>query len=599
MNHPAMQPTAIRLFRAENHALLPFFARVGLIVAGLLLLGVPSYGQGDSLVRRLPPDAWLYVHWHGTGSLSSVRNTNSVLRLWSDPSVVASRQRIFEQWESKSAQKPPAHPITQADFNDFVSLLENPAVFGVLSNPSSSAAAATNSASTFFILDTTGKLDQFARFRAKLESLNAAHPERIPLVISRVPVTKVISGKQTSYEAETGNYFVHADSLPAMAELLPRLTAASLPASPSEETALPAPCRDVPRNALLDYLALPEKHGVSSSLSDPNFNFPAFLKALHADQIHAICGSLNFEATATRMRGVILGDTSAGSVLNLLGDSRDSFATMKLAPAGAAYQCNILDFGALYSSLKTGFTAALPPERAGLIAGIDSMLAISWGMPPADALQLFTGEIAIIRPHPAADPLQQVYALSIQQPDKVLGLLHKLLTSMNPEEKTEGDTTYLTLPLPAGLTPAAGGPDPRPENFTLAVSPNFLIVSPSGDVAREAVARAHEAGGSASSQGLLREDPSFQKVRAQLPEKLSSLGYTDLAHYNWAKMASNYQKELNEQLQAQSRASGKPAPPAFDFFRDFNWPVIPRYLQYAESGAWKDSSGIYFDSYIQ
>jgi hypothetical protein len=598
MSHAAPQPTTIRLSQRINRAPRPFFARVWLMVAGLALLGVPSYGQGDSLVRRLPPDAWLYVHWHGTGSLSGVRNTNSVLRLWSDPSVGALRQRLFEQIKSKSEKKQPTHALTQADRDDFLSLLENPAIFGVLSNPSSSAAAATNPASTFFILDTSGKLDQLARFRAILESQNSAEPERIPLVISRVPVSKVISGKQISYEAQTGNYFVHTDSLPAMAELLPRLAAAGLPASPTEEAALPAACRDVPRNALLDYLALPEKLSVSSSLSGPNFNFPAFLKALHVDQIHASCGSLKFEATATRIEGLILGDTSAGSVLNLLGDSRESFTTMELAPAGAAYQCNILDFAALYSALRTGITAALPPERAGMVAGIDSMLAMSWGMAPADALELFTGEFAIVRPHPAADPSQRVYALSIQQPDKVLGLLRKLLTSMNPEEKTEGDTTYLTLVLPAGMTPAAGGSDPRPANFTLAVSPNFLIAGPNEDVAREAVARAHSSGGSASS-GFLAADPAFQKVRAALPTKLSSLSYTDLAHYNWAKIASDYQSQLNAQLQAQARASGKPAPPAFDFFRDFNWQVIPRYLQFAVSGAWKDSSGIYFDSYIQ
>jgi hypothetical protein len=598
MNHTAPLYIVHRVSTEGTPAPRSWLMRSALILAGMALLTVPSYGQGDSLVRRLPPDAWLYLHWHGTASLGSVRETNSVLRLWNDPSVVAFRQRMFEQWESKSAQKQPAHPITQADINDILSLFENPAIFGVLTNPSSSAGAAANPASTFFILDTSGKLGEFARVRARLESQNTAQPERIPLVISRVPVTKVISGKQTSYEAQTGKYFVRTDSLPALTELLPRLTAASLPATPSEEAALPAPCRDVPRNALLDYLALPEKLSASQSLSNPNFNFSAFIKALHVDQIHAFCGSVKFEQTATRMQGAILGDTSAGSILNVLGDSRGSFATMALAPAGAAYQCNILDFSALYTALKNAFAAALPPERAGMVAGIDSMLASSWGMAPADALQLFTGEFAIIRPHPATDPSQRVYAISVQQPDKVLGLLRKLLTNSNRKEKTEGDTTYLTLALPAGLAPASMGPDPQPSKFTLAVSPNFLIAGPDEAVVREAVARAHGSGGSVSS-GLLAADPAFQKVRGALPAKLSGVSYTDLAHFNWAKIASDYQKELNAQLQAQARASGKPAPPAFDFFRDFNWQVIPRYLQFAISGAWKDSSGIYFDSYIQ
>jgi hypothetical protein len=241
----------------------------------------------------------------------------------------------------------------------------------------------------------------------------------------------------------------------------------------------------------------------------------------------------------------------------------------------------------------------LPPERAGLVAGMDSLLAMSWGIAPAEALRLFTGEMAVIRVNPAADPSQMVYALSIQQPDKVLGLLRKIFAKASPEEKREGDTTYFTLALPTPMAPA-GAKSPEtaaePNSYTLAVSPNLLIVAKGHDLARDAVSRSRAA---SVAYANFSNDASFQKVRHSLPGKLDSLSYTDLAHFNWKKIAGDYQKQINEQAQAAARNSGKPAPPAVDFLGSFDWQAISRYLHFALSGGWKDATGVYFDSYIQ
>ncbi|HEV2297810.1 MAG TPA: hypothetical protein VGR72_04760 [Candidatus Acidoferrales bacterium] len=572
---------------------------LALLCFGLALLAVPCFAQNDSLAARLPADTWLYLHWHGTASLSGVRDSNSVLRLLRDPSVAALPGKViaYAQSQAKKNNNATEHQFTQQDADDIVSLLENPAVFGLLNHPGAGMGATANSAGTFLIYDATGKQDLLDKVRARMASGNQAAPENIPLVIDRVSVTKVVSGENTSYEAQPGNYFVRTDSLPAMAELLPRLTAANPPAV--QLAAIPSACRNMPGNSLLDFLALPGKLSVSQSLSNPNFNLPAFLKALHVDQLQAVCGNLKLESSETRMQTVILGDTSAGSILNLLGDNRQNFATMALAPSGAAYECSILDLASLYSALKTGFTAALPPDRAGLVAGIDSLLAMSWGIAPADALRLFTGEMAAIRVNPAVDPSQIVYALSIQQPDKVLGLLRKIFDKANPQEKQEGDTTYFTMNFPAGMVPGAPSTAEtaaEPNSFTLAVMPTMLIAAKGQGLAREAVSRSHAA---ASSSPSFSSDAGFQKVRPSLPGKLDSLSYTDLAHFNWEKIARDYQKQFNEQAKAAAKNSGKPGPPPIDILSGFDWQAISRYLHFALSGGWKDSTGIYFDSFIQ
>ena len=572
--------------------------RLTVLSFSLALFTLTGSAQTDSLAARLPADTWLYLHWHGTASLAGVRDSNSVLRLLHDPAVAAlpGRMIAYAHAQAKKNNNPPGHEFTQQDADDVVSLLENPAVFGLLNNPGNGVGA-TNSASTFLIYDATGKQELLDKVRARMASENQAAPEGIPLVIDRVSVTKVISGDNTSYEARAGNYFVRTESLPAMGELLPRLTAANPPAV--QLAALPSACRNMPGNALLDYLALPGRLSISQSLSNPNFNLSAFLKAMHVDQLQAVCGNVKFDPSDTRMQTVILGDTSAGSILNLLGDNREDFLTMALAPSGSAYQCTILDFASLYSALKAGFTAALPPERAGLVAGIDSLLAISWGIAPLDAMQLFTGEMAVTRVNPAADPSRVVYALSIRQPDKVLNLLRKIFDKANPEETSEGDTTYLTLNFPAAMVPGAPQSSenaPEPGSLTLAVSPTMLIVSRERDLVRDAVSRAHARSNLPAS---FFSDAGFQKVRSSLPAKLNSISYTDLVHFNWEKIARDYQKQLNQQAQAAAKNSGKPAPPVMDILTSFDWQTISRYLHYALSGGWKDSTGIYFDSFIQ
>ena len=575
------------------------FGRVLLLLCCLAFFAGPSFAQQDSLVGRLPADTWLYLHWRGTASLTRLRDTNSVLRLWNDPSFVGARRNLINRMTQEAKQKnPKSNGFTREQSDEIFSLLENEAAVGFISHAGVAAAGTSKSASSFLICDVTGKQDVLDKFNAQREKNSASTFARTSVPVGNFTAYKILDGKSTSYEAQAGRYFVRTDTLAAMEEILPRITAAHPPAARFEEAAaVPSACRSTAAGSLLNFLALPAKFNLAAIPPSPAFNFPAFIKALHLDQVHTVCGNVTFESRATRMHGALLGDTSAGSILNIIGDGRSSFSTLALAPSGASYECSVLDFLAMYKTLLAGFTAALPPDKQGFIAGIDSLVSTFWGMPPADALGLFTGEFATIRVDPAADPTHAIYAFTIQHPHKVATLLQHLIPGAPATQNQDGDTTYVTITFPQHAQ-AAQTRSAEPSRIFFAVTPSMVIAAKHQDLVRDAVARLRVPPGSAQSNSLAN-DPGFKNARAAMPSKLTGLAYADLTVFNWTSLLNNFQKQINNQAQAAARKAGKPAPPPVDLLQGFDPKTISKYLHTSSSSAWKNSIGIYFESAIQ
>ncbi|HKV27698.1 MAG TPA: hypothetical protein VJN90_05440 [Candidatus Acidoferrales bacterium] len=581
----------------------PILARCLALLCFMAIFAASATAQQNSLADRLPANTWLYLHWQGTASLSRTSDTNPVLRLWRDPSFTVARQELVERMTQEAKQKnPKSNGFTQEDANSILSLLENQFVFGLInrrgnqngSGPNSMA----NSASSFLIYDASGKQDIIERFNADRAKNSISPFTRTPLPIGSFTGYKIVNGKNTSYEVQAGQYFVRTDTLDVMEELLPRLSSSHRPTASFEETAaVPPACRNAGQSALLNFLALPARLNLSEMPANPSFNFAAFAKTLHLDQIHAVCSSVTFSAQNVRMRGAVLGDASQGSVLNILGDGRENFATLGLAPSGAAYQCSILDFAALYKTLMAGVAAALPPDKAGFAAGIDSLASTLWGMPPAEALELFTGEFATINFHTEEDPTRAIYALTIQRPGRVLALLQHLIPGASTTQKQEGDTTYVTVTFPQSPK-AAQAPSAAPSEIVFAVTPSMLIAARHQDVLREAVARLRTPAGSAQADSL-SNDPGFKKARATMHSKLSGLSYSDLSRYDWAAIIRTMEKGMNERAQADARRDGKPAPAPVHLLPGFDPGIISKYLHSSSGNAWKDSTGIYFDSVTQ
>jgi len=81
-------------------------------------------------------------------------------------------------------------------------------------------------------------------------------------------------------------------------------------------------------------------------------------------------------------------------------------------------------------------------------------------------------------------------------------------------------------------------------------------------------------------------------MRSLLPEKLSGLSASDLTQIPWDKLLGN----LEQQIAQTAKQKNGPPPP------DLSWlkpDIISRHLHIALSGWWKDSGGVYFDSYLQ
>ncbi len=461
MNHPNMQRASglVRSGLAFSRV-IPVLTRCLVLLCSMALFAGPSIAQQNSLVDRLPANTWLYLHWHGTSSLTGMNDTNSVLRLWRDPSFAAARQSFIDRMSQDAKQRnPKSDGLTQEHANDILSLLENQAVFGVLNEPAPARNGIAKSVSSFLIYDATGKQYLIDKFNAERAKNSPSTFTRTPLRISSFTGYRILNGKNTSYEMQAGPYFVRTDTLEAMEALLPRLTSPRRMASSFDDAAaVPSGCHAAGQGSLLNFLALPAKLNLSQMPPNANFDFAAFIKSLHLDQVHAVCGNLTFEAQGTRMRGAVLGDTSQGSVLNIVGDGREQFATLALAQSGSAYQCSILDFVALYKTLMAGVAAALPPDKAGFAAGIDSLASTLWGMPPAQALALFTGEFASINFHADADPTRAIYAFTIQRPDRVLALLQHVIPGASTAQKQDGDTTYVTVTFPQGREASQAAP---------------------------------------------------------------------------------------------------------------------------------------------
>lgn len=600
MNHPNVQRASGLVGSGPAFSkVTPTARRCLVLLCFVTFFAGSAVAQQNSLVDRLPSNTWLYLHWRGTSSLAGTNDLNSVLRLWRDPSFAAARQSFIDRMVRDARQRnPKSGGLTQENANEILSLLENQAVFGLLNESATVHDGVAKSISSFLIYDATGKQYLIDKFNTERAKNSASTFTRTPLPISSFTGYKILNGKNTSYEVQAGPYFVRTDTLGAMEALLPRLTSSRRMAPSFEDAAaVPSACHNAGQGSLLNFLALPGKLNLSQMPPNPNFDFAAFIKSLHLDQVHAVCGNLAFEAQGTRMRGAVLGDTSQGSVLNILGDGREDFATLGLAQSGSAYQCSILDFVALYKTLMAGVSAALPPDKAGFAAGIDSLAATLWGMPPTQALALFTGEFATIRVNTTADPTNAVYALTIQHQEKVLSLLPHVIPGASTTQKQEGDTTYVTVTFPQNPKVSQAAAD-EPSQFFFAVTPSMLIAAKQQDVLRDAVARLHTPANSAQSDSL-SNDHGFKRARATMHSKLSALSYSDLTRYNWTAMINTIEKGMNERAEAEARRNGKPVPDPVHLFPGFDPATIARYLHSSSGSAWKDSSGIYFDSVIQ
>jgi hypothetical protein len=173
----------------------------------------------------------------------------------------------------------------------------------------------------------------------------------------------------------------------------------------------------------------------------------------------------------------------------------------------------------------------------------------------------------------------------------VLRLLRAALSKMIAAEDTSGDTTYLDLSYPTH-DPVTG--KERRSFYYLAVTPQFIIAAPRKVMLREAVARIGGKSG-ATSEASVFSSPDFVRLRALMPQKLTGIGGADMTQMPWDKIITRYV----QQAEQAGKLSNPKNPPSTEWLQSIKPGMFNRHLHAIANGWWKDSSGIYFDYYVQ
>jgi hypothetical protein len=574
----------------------PRWSRLAFAVPFLAFLLQPFSlpAQAPPIPERLPPDTLFYIHWHGKASLTAASAKNHVLQLYKDPDLAPLWTGLLNAMSDKKPSQglPPRMVLAAA-----ASLLENPLVVGFVANPTlpqltPSSRSLPSPVGFFLVYDETGKTD-LIRMLASAEDTSAGAPSTVTSYDfdgTSVEV-RIWKGKPT-FSAHAGGYFLVSTLKSTIEGLITRFQTSASPAASLGH--------------LPEYQAIIKYIGSDTSLDFyghlPNFSkwippgekykpFARFVQDLHIEKVHAAGEGVSFSGETTRLRGAVLGDTSPGGLFDIIVPSSPKFLTQPVIGAAQSFSTSRLDYQGMYQLLRSAIFEALPPEQAKSAAQIEGIAEVYLGMPLQDALGLFTGEFTSATTFSDDGTQQELYAATIEKPDDVLRVLRAALGKVITAEDSSGDTTYLDLLLPISQSPT------KPKTFYyVAVTPKMLLVAPRKAMLREAIARLNSPSSAALAGGIFA-DPEYIQLRSLLPAGLSGLNGYELDRIPWNKIAENLEERAGHsrsQLQVNSHTLDLAS-----LFKQVNFDFISRHLQRSVGGWWENSTGVYFDSYIQ
>jgi hypothetical protein len=222
---------------------------------------------------------------------------------------------------------------------------------------------------------------------------------------------------------------------------------------------------------------------------------------------------------------------------------------------------------------------------------MESMARNFLGMSISDALQLFTGEVASETTFSEDGTGEKIYAVTIQKPKDVLRVLRAVVGPMIVGEDTAGDTTFLDVSVPT-TDPATG--EKKRTFYYIAVTPEMIYAAPRKSMVRAAMERLHAVSASTAPREI-SSNPELIRMRALLPEKLSGISAADMTNFPWEKVMSKYGALITQT----GKNSDGSNPSATSYWKLVKPEVFSRHLHIAISGWWKDSNGVYFDSFVQ
>jgi hypothetical protein len=528
------------------------------------------------------------------GAVTSAEKTNHVVQLFEDPQFVHARELLFKGLRENIAKNGPA--TSDRDQAEVLSLFDNPAVVGVVLNPKlekkSTADSAPPPVTGFFVVyDAHGK----TAIVEKLRAANRATGKEVPTVMSYdfhgTKIEARATGTDVSYTALTPQYYFLADQKSVIEELIARFGGAEKPADSVTQLPEYASMRPfIGADSALEFFA--RFPNLTKTLTPAQLEKPAtrFAVNLRLDRISVFGGSVSFAGEAMRFHGAMIGEADAGGVFDFAGTSGTSFVTAPAVNSGPVFSISRFNFVAIYQMIRAAAEPLLTSQQTAAMDMYEKMAQGFLGMPVADALQLFTGEVASETSFADDGSSQRTYAISIQKPQDVLRILRAAGGSFTVGEDTSGTTTYLDLAFP-NTDPKTGAK--KRELYYVAVTPTMLFAAPRKALIRQAVARLDAKPDAAPAAGIL-SGTELTHQRSLLPEKLSGLSAADMVQIPWDKVIAHFADEM-----AKAAKDSTTPPPSTEWLQAVKPEVLTRHIHAGISGWWKDSHGIYFDSYIQ
>jgi len=533
------------------------------------------------------------VHWRGKPFITEAEKKNHLLQFLEDPDFAPLRQKLADDFrKSMESQGSAAGAPTLAEI---ISLLDNPMTAGLVANPPPPKAAAGSApplTGFFFVYDATGKTALIEKLRATAQVKGKEAPAVLTYDFGGTSVEARTSGTAVSYTAHAANYYIVTDQKQVIEDLITRLRSPAPPAS--SVTQLPRYKEILPyigSDAAVEFFAqMPDLDKIIPA-DQKDKPFVRVAHNIHLEKLHLEGWGLSFAGEATRLHGAILGDTTPLGVLDVVGTSTTAFLSQPVVSPGPFFYISKFSLAAMYDLIRASVAGSLSPQQSANFAAAETLAQNFLGMSVSDALQLFTGEIALEMTFSEDGSSAQIYTATIQKAKDVLRVLRAVIGPKIVAEDTAGDTTFLDISFPS--TDPATGRQKR-TFYYVAVTPEMIYAAPQKGMLRAAIERLHADPGSAAPREI-SSNAELNHMRALLPEKLSGLSAADMSHIPWEKVIGQYAQLTADTTKNSEGSNSTPT----DYWKLVKPEVLSRHFHTAIYGWWKDSNGIYFDSFVQ
>jgi hypothetical protein len=574
------------------------FGRHGFLCSAAILLAIfpsaPLRAQTSEIPNRLSPDTIFYMHWRGKAFLSEAEKKNHLLQFLEDRDFAPLRQKLADDFRKNMEAQGSAAAAPM--LTEIISLLDNPMTAGIVANLLPRKNASSTSPAPllgfFFVYDATGKAALIDKLRATPQMKGKESPTVMSYDFGGTTIEARTSGTAVSYTARLGNYYIFADQKQVIEDLISRFGAPAQPAS--SVTQLPR------YKEIRPYIGADAAVEFFAQMPDLDKVIPADQKAkpfarvarnIHLEKLHVAGGGISFGGEATRIYGAILADTTPIGPLDVAGSSAAAFVTQPIVSARPSFSITKFNWAALYDLIRVGSEGALNSQQAAMFTNYETLAQNFLGMPLSEALQLFTGEVASETTYAEDGTAARIYAVTIQKPKEVLRVLRAVVGSFIVAEDTAGETTFLDVSFPS-TDPATGRP--RRTFYYIAVTPEMIYTAPRKAMVRAAMERLKSNSGS-NAPVTISSNPDLNHMRTLLPEKLSGLSAADMSYFPWEKVFAQYE-QLTTQATKDSKDSGASV---MSYWKLVKPEVFSRHFHTAIYGWWKDTNGVYFDSFVQ